>query len=96
MALDRGRVKRSGPEDGHASEPVCEVELELKRGSPSDVFALARVIGNHVPVRIGVESKAERGFDLDDPHAGALPISVTLTLRVVRFNRRAPSRSSSA
>ncbi len=71
VALDRGRVANANSEDGLVFAPVCEVELELKRGSPADVFALARTIGSLIPVRIGVMSKAERGFDLDRPHVGA-------------------------
>lgn len=65
VALDRGRVTKPDSEDSNPSEPVCEIELELKRGSAADVFGLAREIGAHVPVRLGVKSKSERGFELD-------------------------------
>jgi triphosphatase len=36
IALDEGRISA-----GRRSEPICEVELELREGSPSAVFALA-------------------------------------------------------
>jgi triphosphatase len=70
IALDFGRVTKPGPDDGRASEAVCEVELELKRGCTSDLFVLARDVGGEIPVRIGVTSKAERGFELQNPPSG--------------------------
>lgn len=44
--------------------PICEIELELKDGDPKDLFAVARRIGDRVPVKFGVQSKAERGYRL--------------------------------
>ncbi len=70
LALDRGRVMKRGANEDFVPEPICEIELELKRGSPVHVFMLAREIAGFVPVRIGVESKAERGFKLDGLHTG--------------------------
>ncbi|QAY76480.1 CYTH and CHAD domain-containing protein [Sphingosinicella sp. BN140058] len=46
---------------GDRSEPVCEIELELKRGSRAGLFAFAREIGRDIPLRMGVLSKSERG-----------------------------------
>jgi triphosphatase len=37
VALDEGRVSAHG-----STQPIAELELELKRGSPTDLFALAR------------------------------------------------------
>ncbi|MBW8784749.1 MAG: CYTH domain-containing protein, partial [Novosphingobium sp.] len=45
----------------------CEVELELKSGEPAALFRLARRIGAQAPARIGVLSKAERGYRLLGP-----------------------------
>ncbi|MBW8785766.1 MAG: CHAD domain-containing protein, partial [Novosphingobium sp.] len=45
----------------------CEVELELKSGEPAALFRLARRIGTQAPARIGVLSKAERGYRLLGP-----------------------------
>ena len=43
---------------------VSEIELELKRGEPAELFKLARIIGDIVPAQLDVKSKSERGFDL--------------------------------
>jgi inorganic triphosphatase YgiF len=59
IVLDRGRVLAGGQ-----SEPVCELELELKSGDPAALFALAREIDAIVPLRLGVLSKSERGYRL--------------------------------
>ncbi|TCU58708.1 inorganic triphosphatase YgiF [Novosphingobium sp. PhB57] len=62
ITLDRGHVIAAERET-----PVCEVELELKEGSAAALFALARRIDAIAPVRIGVSSKAERGYRLLGP-----------------------------
>lgn len=59
VVLDRGAAIAGGRQS-----PVCEIELELKHGEQSAVFALARKIAEAVPVRIGVMTKAERGYAL--------------------------------
>ena len=56
LAIDRGGVIA-----GDAREELCEVELELKSGTPAVLFALARTIDALIPARLGVLSKAERG-----------------------------------
>ncbi|WP_313438482.1 CHAD domain-containing protein [Novosphingobium sp.] len=66
IALDRGRILAAERE-----MPICEVELELKRGHAAALFALARRIDEIVPVRIGVSSKAERGYRLLGPAPSA-------------------------
>ncbi|WLR92039.1 CYTH and CHAD domain-containing protein [Shinella zoogloeoides] len=43
---------------------ICEIELELKDGDPIDLFRLARRIVAIIPAKIGVRSKAERGYRL--------------------------------
>ncbi|MGX5733950.1 CYTH and CHAD domain-containing protein [Bosea thiooxidans] len=64
VALDQGRVRK--PDAARSSDTtfISEIELELKDGSVTDLFALGSEIGALVPVRLGVKSKAERGFDL--------------------------------
>jgi inorganic triphosphatase YgiF len=57
---------------GERRSPVCEIELELKSGDPAALFAFARRIDAVVPIRLGVLSKAERGYAL----AGAAPTRV--------------------
>jgi triphosphatase len=58
-ALDIGEIKSDG-----RSEPVCEVELELKSGAPAGLFELARRLNKTVPLRLDPTSKAERGYHL--------------------------------
>lgn len=62
LVLDRGEVVA-----GERLVPICEIELELKGGDPAGLFALARRIDAIVPVRLGVRTKAERGYALLGP-----------------------------
>ena len=55
---------------GNKSVPICEIELELKRGSTTALFDLARRIVSLMPTSIGTDSKAARGYNLLD----ALPV----------------------
>ena len=64
VALDRGRIETT--EAGTTALPVCEIELELKSGEAADVFALAHAVATLVPLRLGVLSKAERGYRLTE------------------------------
>jgi triphosphatase len=59
LALDEGSVKAAGK-----ASPLCEVELELKEGEPSELFRLAHDLGDAVPVRLATRSKAGRGYGL--------------------------------
>ena len=59
IAFDEGRIVATG-----SSCAVSEIELELKRGEPAELFKLARTIGDIVPAQLDVKSKSERGFDL--------------------------------
>lgn len=61
VAIDEGAVRGSG-----RTEPLCELELELRRGVPLALFDLARALNERVPLRLGVRSKAERGYALAD------------------------------
>jgi inorganic triphosphatase YgiF len=67
-ALDRGQIEAEG-----RITPVCELELELKTGSPGALFGLARRLAETEPLRLSFESKAERGFKL---LAGSAPEAV--------------------
>ena len=59
MAIDRGEIVVPG-----SSCPVSEIELELKHGSPADLFKIAHAISDIVPAQLDVKSKSERGYDL--------------------------------
>ena len=51
---------------GESSEPIDELELELKSGKSSSLFALADELCRDTPIRLSLESKAERGRRLRD------------------------------
>jgi inorganic triphosphatase YgiF len=59
LALDEGQVRA-----GRKSSPLAEVELELKRGTASDLFKAARLVTGLVPVKLALKSKSEQGYDL--------------------------------
>lgn len=58
-AIDRGEVRA-----GSRHSPVSEIELELKSGSSKALFDVARSINELIPLRLGVQSKSERGYAL--------------------------------
>ena len=59
VALDQGEVKA-----GELSEPLREVELELKSGQRDDLLAFAAELAKHDGLRLGSLSKAARGYAL--------------------------------
>jgi triphosphatase len=59
LSIDKGKV-----EAGRQSSPLCEVELELKRGESAELFKLARTLAQDIPVQLAIRSKAERGYAL--------------------------------
>lgn len=59
FCLDRGEIIA-----GDTSVPLCEIELELKSGSPEQLFQLALELLHSVPLRLENASKAERGYML--------------------------------
>jgi triphosphatase len=61
IAVDRGRI-----DTGEHAQPLCEIELELKRGAKAALLDLAREVVDALPARLSVKSKAERGFALLD------------------------------
>jgi triphosphatase len=67
LAFDDGKIVTS-----KASCPISEIELELTRGHPGDLFRVARDIGRIVPARIDVKSKSERGYDLLEKTSAAV------------------------
>ncbi|MEM9784259.1 MAG: inorganic triphosphatase, partial [Pseudomonadota bacterium] len=61
LAIDSGEVRADG-----RAEAFIEVEMELKRGSPSAVFTLARRLFPTGPLRLSRYNKAARGRRLAD------------------------------
>ncbi|EJL90093.1 hypothetical protein PMI15_00378 [Polaromonas sp. CF318] len=68
VAIDQGDILA-----GERSEPLCEVELELKSGPVDDVFALALLLVERHPLVLDNRSKAERGDRLAQGAAPAPP-----------------------
>ncbi|MFT5311608.1 MAG: triphosphatase [Paraglaciecola sp.] len=61
LVWDKGEIATK-----QQSIPLCELELELKKGKPEHLFSLARRIAQLMPLRIGNASKAARGYMLVD------------------------------
>ena len=59
MALDWGEIATV-----KSHRQIAELELELKQGDKAELFHLARALADVVPLRLGVRSKAERGYEL--------------------------------
>ncbi len=59
LALDEGDIRA-----GCRTMPVCELEFELLSGAPADLFILVQMITSQVPARLGMRSKAGRGYAL--------------------------------
>lgn len=66
VALDRGEVRA-----GERSTSFHEIELELRGGTSVALFRQARAIDAIAPIRIGVLTKAERGYRLLGPAPSA-------------------------
>lgn len=61
IALDQGEIRSN-----QHSEPICEVELELKAGEPADLYHVALLLQEQIPLSIENRSKAMRGYALYD------------------------------
>ena len=66
VAIDEGEIIA-----GQARTPILEIELELKSGRRSGLFALARKLAAHAPVSLSLISKGERGYRLAEGVWGA-------------------------
>jgi len=67
IAVDRGEIRANG-----GTEPISELELELRNGDPVALFDAALKILDHVPARLETRSKSARGYlmvegDADPP-----------------------------
>ncbi len=77
LALDQGELRH-----GDTHEPISEIELELKAGTPEALFDLALKLQEQVPLRVGNLSKCARGYALAAPVAAA-----AVKARPVALNR---------
>src|SRR5262249_18158806 len=66
LTIDRGKL-----DTGDGSVPICELELELKRGSKDRLFEVARRLVQALPAQISLKSKAERGYELLEGRKGS-------------------------
>ncbi len=62
LAVDRGKVSGLG-----RTTPICELELELKAGSPQRLYEVAHALAEALPIRLENTSKAARGYALLAP-----------------------------
>jgi triphosphatase len=66
---------------GNKRVPICEIELELKKGNTATLFTLAQHIVDLLPTSIGIDSKAARGYHLLD----GLPVK-----KIKPYQQRSP------
>lgn len=64
LMIDTGEVQVTTPDGTERQAPICELELELEHGQPSDLLALARELAQTLPLMPADVSKAERGYRL--------------------------------
>ena len=76
LALDEGQIIA-----GKQREAFAELELELKSGAPETLLELARELAGEVPMRLGVLTKAERGYALAEGRNGAAAKAEPIILR---------------
>ena len=76
MVFDIGEIET----EKHHTQ-VCEVELELKKGSAEAIFHVAKKLFDIVPFRLGYKSKAQRGYELfegKDTHSEDISLNFEL------------------
>ena len=59
LTLDKGKIA-----SGRNSRPLCEIELELKRGDEAELFKVARELTHALPAQLAIKSKSERGYEM--------------------------------
>jgi len=84
-AIDQGEIRAAG---NGGSEPISEIELELKSGDPVALYDVALQLLDVAAIRIEPRSKSERGYQLGDEggaapsvvHAAPVAIDPTMTV----------------
>jgi triphosphatase len=61
LTVDQGTI-----DTGTHALPLCEIELELKRGTATKLFELARELAETLPARLSAKSKSERGYEITE------------------------------
>jgi triphosphatase len=75
LTLDKGKIA-----SGRNSRPLCEIELELKRGDEAELFKVARELTQALPVQVALKSKSERGYEMLAGHDDAPVKAVAVDL----------------
>ena len=61
LTVDRGTI-----DTGTRTLPLCEIELELERGTAARLFEVARELTEALPARQALKSKSQRGYEMID------------------------------
>jgi triphosphatase len=82
LAFDQGEIRAK-----RESQPISEIELELRSGRPEHLFELALAVHECLPVTMGSATKAARGYALlsgsppAPAKASAAGLAATMTAR---------------
>jgi inorganic triphosphatase YgiF len=71
-AIDQGEIRAAG---GDETEPISEIELELKSGDAAALYDVALKLLDVAPIRIEPRSKSERGYRLGEEAEAAAPVA---------------------
>ena len=71
-AIDQGEIRAAG---GGETEPISEIELELKSGDAAALYDVALQLLDVAPIRIEPRSKSERGYRLGEEADAAPPVA---------------------
>jgi inorganic triphosphatase YgiF len=66
LAVEHGEI-----DTGRRAFPICEAELELRRGDKAGLLELAQAFARSSSAEFAVKSKAQRGYELIDGTIGA-------------------------
>ena len=79
---------------GADPRPSAKIELELKGGDAGEIFELARELGKHVSVKLALNSKSQRGYDLlDSKQIHAAPLVSGMKWAADYVQGQGPSQS---
>ncbi len=70
-AIDEGEIRAAS---GNETEPIREIELELRSGDAAALYNVALRLLDVAPIRIEPRSKSERGYRLGDDAEAAPPV----------------------
>src|SRR5262249_17394270 len=84
LAVDQGTI-----DTGMRSIPLCEIELELERGTATQLFEVARELTEALSARMALKSKSERGYEIIDNRQELPAKAVRIHLPAVATTRDA-------